>query len=462
MEAARFNHTPEPGAEYSAYLYWIAGSGTAHKKIGPAITLKVNAGDTVNAETWVRYENKLSYSRNTSIGAIAALLSGNFSFTSGFEGFTAPQTTTAFGNALTSAGFMGDGSDDERPFAYLNYILFDESMTLVDAGWQRVVDSAGFDVGEEALANRHERVAFEQPIYVPENGYIYIWVSNESEGTKVWFDDVKITHTQITLTQASDYGVWGDVLRELKASEFSYRHGYQGNFSEKDAETGWNHFELREYDPVIGRWTATDPKRVGFSAYLGMDNDPISKTDPDGGCPKCPYPSGGGILKSSWQASRSQGGFKWKASIGIGLGFRSKTTVVNGTGFDVGVDAAHMLVFFGSEKSGMQKSYGVIAANAGYENYNGFEAYHDREIAGPGYGERHWEQGQYSNPITGNSGSSNNFMDETPATNIDVGPIEVGAETNWFSIGIQTIKNFFGDLARPFRTTGDEDDVSDD
>jgi hypothetical protein len=61
---------------------------------------KTNVGDTVNAETWVRYENKLSYSRNTSIGAIAALLSGNFSFTSGFEG-----------NALTSAGFIGDGSD---------------------------------------------------------------------------------------------------------------------------------------------------------------------------------------------------------------------------------------------------------------------------------------------------------------------------------------------------------------
>jgi RHS repeat-associated protein len=242
----------------------------------------INAGDTVNAETWVRYENKLSYSRNTSIGAIAALLSGNFSFTSGFEGFTAPQTTTAFSNALTSAGFMGDGSDDERPFAYLNYILFDESMTLVDAGWQRVVDSAGFDVGEEALANRHERIAFEQPIYVPENGYIYVWVSNESEGTKVWFDDVKITHTQITVTQASDYGVWGDVLRELKAPEFTYRHGYQGSFSEKDKETGWNHFEAREYDPIIGRWLVRDPAKQHFSPYLAIGNNPINRIDPDG------------------------------------------------------------------------------------------------------------------------------------------------------------------------------------
>ena len=74
-------------------------------------------------------------------------------------------------------------------------------------------------------------------------------MSNESEGTKVWFDDLKVTHIQIVVTQASDYGVWGDVLRELKAPEFTYRHGYQGKYSEKDEETGWNHFELREYDP---------------------------------------------------------------------------------------------------------------------------------------------------------------------------------------------------------------------
>ena len=39
-----------------------------------------------------------------------------------------------------------------------------------------------------------------------------------------------------------------------------YRHGYQGEFTEKDAETGCNH-----------------------SAYLGMGNDPVNGVDPDGG-----------------------------------------------------------------------------------------------------------------------------------------------------------------------------------
>lgn len=65
-----------------------------------------------------------------------------------------------------------------------------------------------------------------------------------------------------------------------------YRYGYQGQFAEKDEETGWNHFELRgEYDPIVARWTAVDPKRIGWSPYTGMYNNPVSGTDPDGGGP---------------------------------------------------------------------------------------------------------------------------------------------------------------------------------
>ncbi|HEY3387078.1 MAG TPA: RHS repeat-associated core domain-containing protein, partial [Saprospiraceae bacterium] len=78
-------------------------------------------------------------------------------------------------------------------------------------------------------------------------------------------------------------GVWGDVLREQKTDESKYRFGYQGQFAERDEETGWNHFELREYDPVIGRWSAVDPLREFYSPYLGMGNNPISTFDPNGG-----------------------------------------------------------------------------------------------------------------------------------------------------------------------------------
>lgn len=68
-----------------------------------------------------------------------------------------------------------------------------------------------------------------------------------------------------------------------------YRYAYQGQ--EKDPETGKEAFELRLWDGRIGRWLTVDPAGEFFSPYLGMGNNPISLTDPDGGSTsegKCP------------------------------------------------------------------------------------------------------------------------------------------------------------------------------
>ncbi|MBX2916272.1 MAG: hypothetical protein KF856_13460 [Cyclobacteriaceae bacterium] len=62
-----------------------------------------------------------------------------------------------------------------------------------------------------------------------------------------------------------------------------YRYGYQGEYADKDEETGWNHFELREYDGVIGRWLVRDPFREFWSPYLAFGNDPVNIVDPRGG-----------------------------------------------------------------------------------------------------------------------------------------------------------------------------------
>lgn len=62
-----------------------------------------------------------------------------------------------------------------------------------------------------------------------------------------------------------------------------YRYAYQGQYSEHDEETNWNHFELREWDATIGRWLVPDPARQHFSPYVGMGNDPVNGIDPDGG-----------------------------------------------------------------------------------------------------------------------------------------------------------------------------------
>ncbi len=74
--------------------------------------------------------------------------------------------------------------------------------------------------------------------------------------------------------------------------EGGYRYGYQGEFAEKDPETGLNAFELRLWDARIGRWLSIDPYGRHFSPYLGMGNNPIFRIDPDGGCDTPPCPEG--------------------------------------------------------------------------------------------------------------------------------------------------------------------------
>ena len=66
-----------------------------------------------------------------------------------------------------------------------------------------------------------------------------------------------------------------------KFREGSYRYAYQGQ--EKDGETGFEAFELRQWDGRIGRWMTTDPYGQYVSTYLGMGNNPINQIDTDGG-----------------------------------------------------------------------------------------------------------------------------------------------------------------------------------
>lgn len=323
------NHTPDdatiiPNPSKAAYLYWISGTpgmDAIDKSVGPAIALKVNAGDTVKAEAYVRYRNETSFTRSGfTLGVLSSILGNSFAFTGGFDAANIPQTTQSFNNALTSGGFLGDGVDDTRPYAYLNYIVMDANYNRINSGWQRVTEAAEFFPGEEAPipigADMHEKVTLSTPVVIgPTGKYIYVWVSNESQGARVWFDDVTVTHTTTYVAQATDYGVWGDVLREQVANTLDrYRYGYQGQFAEKDDETGWHHFELREYDPLVGRWTSMDPYGQYWSPYIGMGNTPSNGIDPDGGeCKTCPGGSEYDVYRNSnliynWDAAASGDG----------------------------------------------------------------------------------------------------------------------------------------------------------
>lgn len=87
-----------------------------------------------------------------------------------------------------------------------------------------------------------------------------------------------------------DYFSFGMMLPNQTpiADEDGYRYGFNG--MEKDDEvksspgTSYD-FGARIYDPRVGRWLSRDPQEFKYpnqSPYVGMDNSPIAKNDPDG------------------------------------------------------------------------------------------------------------------------------------------------------------------------------------
>jgi len=86
----------------------------------------------------------------------------------------------------------------------------------------------------------------------------------------------------LALVSAADYYPFGMLMPNKATTPGEYRFGYQGQFAEKDEETGYNQFEARLWDNRIGRWLTTDPAKQFYSPYLGMGNYPTIGIDPDG------------------------------------------------------------------------------------------------------------------------------------------------------------------------------------
>ena len=89
---------------------------------------------------------------------------------------------------------------------------------------------------------------------------------------------------QANILSWADYYPFGDIMpgRSLAASP-PYKFDYQGQNSEKDPETSWNHFDQRDYDARTGRWLVPDPMSQFWSPYMAMGNDWVTGADPTGG-----------------------------------------------------------------------------------------------------------------------------------------------------------------------------------
>lgn len=272
------NHTPIELTGSSPEVVRL--NGVRGVRTGPSIDLKVQAGDRIDAEVFVKYLDLRDDSGIGAAGIISALFSGASGFTLNVgDGSVASVITDT--NTGVSAMLGGSGAAT-APDAHLNILFIPDSGGANNYSFDEMDETAAIDPVN--LNTEHQLLS--RSIEITESGTIQVYLDAlNTDDVDIYFDDLKVTHYRSkVVTQTTDYYPGGMAMRESKTNEDTwYRYGYQGEFAERDEESGNYHFELRDYDPAINRWLVPDPMRQHFSPYLSMSNNWVNSVDPNGG-----------------------------------------------------------------------------------------------------------------------------------------------------------------------------------
>lgn len=254
--------------------------------IGPSITLKVMAADTLSIRTSSWYNqgtnpaSKLPLPVADLISALSSGLTGAAAATEGpvtlsASGLLQPDASNFITSQATIAGV---------PKAYLNWIFFDEQFRFISSGSgsSQVQPNSGSvnQLTTTAIAGK--------------SGYVYIYVSNADSLTTVFFDNLQVTHRRGPLTEEEHYYPFGLTMAGIsdQALAFGKYNKYRYNGKEqqnKEFEDGsgleWYDYGSRFYDNQIGRWMVDDPKAekyTNFTPYNYVLDNPGNAIDPNG------------------------------------------------------------------------------------------------------------------------------------------------------------------------------------
>lgn len=263
--------------DYVARLSAASGTGQ-----GPRITVPVQAGDSIKAEVYGRYD------RSQSIGSVlraVALTAGAASV----AGPLGPATETpmpvarhrwwpTLGLAITPGLLLARAAkkqvSDALPQAYLRYQLFTRDSQLV-ATRRAPLQRTSHD----------EWQLLKIDLKADSTGYVVASLENAS-AQPAYFDDLQLRTVDPVKMQENHYDPFGLNLAGIEA-DGDPTSKFQFGGKEKQDEFGlnWNDHGARMYDPQLGRWHVADPLAdvaPYSSPFAAFNNNPISNTDPTG------------------------------------------------------------------------------------------------------------------------------------------------------------------------------------
>ena len=174
-----------------------------------------------------------------------------------------------------------DDDNGTGPKAYLNWLVFDRDFKYLDGGFKRLSEGAK----ESGHNTAHEELSYE--LAVKEPGYVYIYLSNESDSeVEVYFDDFSVEHMKSKVIQTQDYYPFGLTYNSF-SRENSIKQSYLYNAKElqDELDLNWHDYGARMYDATLSRFSKLDPfceKYHIWTPYGYAINNPIRYIDYNG------------------------------------------------------------------------------------------------------------------------------------------------------------------------------------
>ncbi len=282
----------------SANLYKLNATSN---KTGLEFIIKVMAGDKIDILGKSYFSNTGTVNNaNSTLLDLFTLMTSLLTAPAngiGAKGLSASQLTTLNTGMVPSSFFRGaNGETTTIPKAYINYIFLDEQFKFAGGSASRV------GTNDQVKDHWITDAALLQNIPVPKNGYLFVYVSNESN-FEVFFDNLQVIHKPGPILEETHYYPFGLTMAGIssqaaKGTDYAEnKKGFNGNelqskeFSDLSG-LAWYDFNARTYDPQTGRFMQIDPladegEQESLSPYHFSENNPIRYNDPDGRCANC-------------------------------------------------------------------------------------------------------------------------------------------------------------------------------